>query len=83
VGGGATHALREGDPRGAMAIGKPLIVIDGRVRGAWRREITASTVRVTPDFWTPATRAERAAVANAAERYARFLDRTRASIPPS
>ena len=70
-----THALRADDPANAMAIGKPLIVINGRVRGAWRRELTPSSARLVLDPWTQFTASERAAIARAIERYARFLGR--------
>jgi len=73
---GALGHLR-GDEAGAgMAIGKSLIVIDGRVRGSWKRELGASTVRLSLGFWTAVSAAERAAVHKAAQRYARFLGRT-------
>lgn len=54
-------------------VGSALLVIDGRVRGAWRRELAASRVRLTVDFWTPVSGADRRAVDKAAARYGRFL----------
>lgn len=57
------------------AIGLSLVVIDGRVRGSWRRSFAGSAVRVSLDFWTPATSEERRAVETAAKRYGRFLGR--------
>jgi winged helix DNA-binding protein len=56
-------------------VGNSLVVIDGRVRGSWRRARTGSTVRVTVDYGTEVTREERRAVAEAAARYGRFLGR--------
>lgn len=61
-------------------MGRPLIVIDGRVRGSWRRELTPTMVRVTLDFWTAASDAERRAVRSAAARYTAFLGRARAPV---
>jgi hypothetical protein len=73
------HALG-GLPRSVagpgMAIGRPLILIDGRVRGSWGREINASTVRVRLDWWGKASAAERRAADRAARRYAAFLGKT-------
>jgi hypothetical protein len=57
------------------AIGLSLIVIDGRVRGSWRRALAGSTARVRLGFWTRVTREERRAVEKAAQRYGRFLGR--------
>jgi hypothetical protein len=57
------------------AIGLSLVVIDGRVRGSWRRALAGSTARVRLDFWTRVTREERRAVERAAQRYGRFLGR--------
>jgi hypothetical protein len=80
----------QGNETAGMAIGKSLVVLGGRVRGSWRREVSASSVRLTLEFWTAVQPAERAAVKKAAQEYARFLGRTlvfqprpRASIPPS
>jgi hypothetical protein len=73
-----THAcslLRAGDPRLKMAIGNGLIVIDGRIRGAWKRTLAPSRVTVRLDFWTRVTAKERRAVENTAARYGRFLGR--------
>jgi hypothetical protein len=55
-------------------VGSPLIVIDGRVRGAWKRTLAAGSVRLTPNWWTPATAADHAALQRAALRYGRFLE---------
>lgn len=59
----------------------PLIVIDGTVRGAWKRTLSATTLRVDLDFWTKVTVAERRAAEAVAARYGRFLGRaTKISI---
>src|SRR6185503_19172111 len=62
----ATRALRESDPRGLGLIGKPVVMVDGTVRGAWRRELRPTAVRVTLDLWSPLTATERRAVERAA-----------------
>jgi hypothetical protein len=54
-------------------VGLSLVVIDGRVRGAWRRSLSGSMVRVSVTLRSPVTRDERRAVQAAAERYGRFL----------
>lgn len=55
------------------AVGLARVVIDGRVRGDWRRSLSSATVGVSVTFWNPVTRDERRAVEAAAERYGRFL----------
>ncbi len=62
-------------PRLAGAIGIPLVLIDGRARGAWRRELTPSHVRLSLEYWGRVTAAERDVVESAARRYSRFLGR--------
>ena len=51
-----------------------LVLVDGGVRGAWRRDLGSGTVRVRLDLWTR-LRARRRAVERAAQRYAEFLGR--------
>ncbi|HEV7500764.1 MAG TPA: winged helix DNA-binding domain-containing protein [Vicinamibacteria bacterium] len=55
------------------AVGLSLVVIDGRVRGSWRRSLAGATARLSVTFWNAVTRDERGAVEAAAERYGRFL----------
>jgi hypothetical protein len=62
------------DPPSSLAdrvytVGLARVVIDGRVRGAWRRSLARSTVRVSVTFWNPVTRGEHRAVEAAAEAY--------------
>lgn len=71
----ATIDPRVGDRNRLQVVGSSLIVIDGRVRGSWRRTLMPRTVRVSLDFWTPVTKEERRAAGKAAARYARFLGR--------
>jgi hypothetical protein len=54
-------------------VGSALILVEGTVRGAWRRRLSATTVEVTLEFWTAPTALERRAVEKAVARYARFL----------
>ncbi len=65
--------LPQEETRVRYAVGNSLIVVDGRVCGAWRRTLTPVTVRVAVDFWAPVTPTQRRAVREAASRYARFL----------
>jgi hypothetical protein len=65
--------LRQDEPRVRYAVGNSLILVDGRVRGSWKRTLTPLAVRVTLDFWTRVTDAQRRAVRQAAARYATFL----------
>jgi hypothetical protein len=53
----------------------PSIVVDGTVRGAWSRTLSAKTVRVRLDFWVDVTSGERRTVEREAERYGRFVRR--------
>ena len=68
-------ALEAAPPLGdrAYAFGSPLVVIDGRARGSWRRSMAGAAVRVSVAFWDPVTRDEERAVRAAAQRYGRFL----------
>jgi hypothetical protein len=54
-------------------LGSPLVLVDGTVRGAWRRERTARGVRLRIEPWTRLAAADRQAIAEAAVRYGRFL----------
>jgi hypothetical protein len=72
---GALGHLPANHPRLAGAIGIPLILIDGRARGAWGRELTPSRVRLRLEYWGRVTDAERHAVEDAAARYSRFVGR--------
>jgi hypothetical protein len=55
----------------------PVIVIRGGVVGTWKRTIKKDTVTVKPAFFKAPTGADRALVAAAVERYARFLGLSR------
>jgi hypothetical protein len=71
-------ALEGAPPLGdrAYPVGSSLVLVDGRVRGSWRRTLAGSRVRVSVTFWSPATHEEARAVEAAAERYGRFLGLT-------
>ncbi|HZJ70661.1 MAG TPA: winged helix DNA-binding domain-containing protein, partial [Planctomycetota bacterium] len=62
-------------PAGANPIGIPVLVVDGRVQGAWTRRVTPSTVHLDVQPWAPLGVRERRALARAAARYARFAGR--------
>jgi len=59
--------------RPPMIVGNSLLVMNGRVRGAWKRGPAAAKMRVSLQFWSAATDKERRAAARAAERYGRFV----------
>jgi hypothetical protein len=61
------------EPQRFGAIGRPLVVIDGRVRGAWKLALAGGAARLVTDFWTSVTAAERRTVREAALRHGRFL----------
>jgi hypothetical protein len=65
--------LDQEQARVRYAVGNSLLLVEGRVCGAWRRTLTTLTVRVAVDFWAPVTHTQRRAVREAASRYARFL----------
>ena len=51
----------------------PIVVLDGRVIGTWRRTITRNAVTVTTSLTVPLDRPQRAALDVAIARYGRFL----------
>ena len=65
--------LPPNDERLRMVVGNGLLIIDGRVRGKWKRTLGPSAVKVAIEFWGRATDADRRAVTKAAARYGRFL----------
>lgn len=52
----------------------PAIVIDGQVRGTWKRTLKRDTVTITPTWFSPPTDPQRHAFHAAAQRYATFLN---------
>ena len=53
----------------------PVIVLDGKVVGTWRRALGSRDVTVTLSPWRRLAARDRAAIDAAAERYAAFVDR--------
>jgi hypothetical protein len=62
-------------PRGNMILG-PVIVVEGRVVGGWKRSLEGELVRITLDYFAPLSKAERQLGADAADRYGAFLGLT-------
>jgi hypothetical protein len=56
-------------------LGKPLVLVDGTVRGAWRRRARPSGVRLTLERWVELTARERGAIERAVARYRDYLAR--------
>jgi hypothetical protein len=54
-------------------VGSSLVVIDGRVRGAWKITARTRAARLVQEYWTAVSSAEKRAVREAALRYARFF----------
>ena len=66
-------SLERTPPSGSRRVGSSLVVIDGRVRGAWKITARTRAARLVQDYWTAMTSAEKRAVRDAALRYARFF----------
>jgi hypothetical protein len=78
VSGYKDHSAIGGDEVGArlMALGNALrfiIVIDGRIAGAWRRTLTKDAMVIETDLFRPLTEDEQHAVALAADKHAAFV----------
>jgi hypothetical protein len=58
---------------GSNGVFMPTLVIDGRVRGIWKRVLRKTSMTMTPIPFTPLTVAEERALATATEHYSRFL----------
>ncbi len=54
-------------------VGSALLLIEGRVRGAWKIEARAGSARFAAEYWTTVAHAEKEAVREAARRYGRFF----------
>jgi hypothetical protein len=70
----ARHALRVNAGGGLI---KPIIVIDGLVRGIWKRTIKRSGVAIATTPFLRLGRVHQRLLGDAAERYARFFSRER------
>lgn len=66
------HAARVNPNGGLLA---PCVLVGGRVVGTWRRDLARGAVRIAVTPFARLERGARAAIAEAAERYARFVDR--------
>lgn len=67
--------LPDHDERRLELLGRPLVLVDGRAHGCWRRELGPAEVRVGVELWE-APRAEVVeAIERQAARYAAFLGR--------
>lgn len=78
--GGAEYAER------MTALGNALqnvIIIDGRIAGTWRRNVTKSAVRIELNPFRVLSDGERAAVGQAAERFGEFFGKTSEVSEPS
>lgn len=53
----------------------PVIVVDGRVEGLWKRAVKKDTVTISPDFFHPPGAAVKKSVQEAAESFGRFLQK--------
>jgi hypothetical protein len=58
---------------GKNGIFSPTVVIDGQVVGTWKRTVKKSAVIITPSPFTAFRDEQKAAIAEAAERYGKFL----------
>ncbi len=54
----------------------PIIVVDGRVAGTWKRTQTRGSIVITPNLFVKISKAKTEALAEAADRYGRFLEAT-------
>jgi len=51
----------------------PVVLIDGRAAGLWKRTMKKGSVHIEPDLFEALSRGTRARIESAAERYGRFL----------
>ena len=58
---------------GSNGMFMPMIVIDGRIEGTWKRTLRARSVVVTPEPFRRLTAKEKNALNESAERYGRFV----------
>ena len=61
---------------GLELIGKPVVLVDGRVRGTWSRNVTGESVRVSLNLVGPLANREKDALRRAVDRYARFVGKS-------
>lgn len=76
--GAALGHLPDHDERRLELLGRPIVLVDGRARGSWRRELGQSDVRVSVELWGAAEETDEVlieAIGRTAGRYAAFLGR--------
>lgn len=76
--GAALGHLPDHDERRLELLGRPIVLVDGRARGSWRRELGKDDVRVSVELWREREAPEAEwveAIERAARRYAAFLGR--------
>ncbi|MFO0745832.1 MAG: winged helix DNA-binding domain-containing protein [Myxococcota bacterium] len=68
---------------GGNGVFLPMLVLDGRVRGTWRRRVTRERVDLTVLPFERTTAAQRQAIEREAERFGRYLERPlRVTVEP-
>ena len=58
---------------GLELIGKPVVLVDGYVRGTWTRNVAGASARLSLDLKAPLADREKRALRRTAERYGRFV----------
>ncbi|HZC06180.1 MAG TPA: winged helix DNA-binding domain-containing protein [Ktedonobacterales bacterium] len=76
-------ALHPAFPDDPFRILGPVIVVDGRVVGSWKRRLTKDTVIISVTLFTPLNDEQRDGLARAAERYGRYLGLPVVIEPPT
>jgi hypothetical protein len=71
--GAVLHPSHARQPNAAAAALGPVVVLDGRVVGTWKRTLKREAVVVETSLWTMLSRVERRALDAAAHRYGDFL----------
>lgn len=66
-------ALDPAFPNDPFAVLGPVIVLDGRIVGSWKRTLGKAAVTVALTLYAPVSAEQRAAVERAAERYGAFI----------
>lgn len=64
----------------ANGIFYPVVLIDGKVVGTWKRTIKKDTVQIQPDFFFPLTNSQQDAIAEVSSAYGRFKQLTASMV---
>jgi winged helix DNA-binding protein len=67
-------------PNYGYGIFNPTIVVDGQVVGTWKRTLKKDTLDISPSLFTKLKRAEASSIAEAANRYGKFLGASDVSL---